>query len=374
MAEDRVRLRRVALLIGHLGMGGTQKQLSLLARELHAAGLQVHVLVLSKGGLHESELREAGIEVRRLGFDRAAGPLGNALAFAQLVRLLRDLAPDVLHAFLHEGYLIGVPAARMAGVPVVVAGRRNETRLNASTPSSLALDMLTARMADQVVVNATALARDAGTALRLPARKLTVIYNGLPQEAFDPRRSEEIDTELPVVACVARLSPEKGHRFLIDAAQLLRSRGRPCTLVLAGDGPERARLEQQASTLSVDARFLGTRMDGARLLARADVVVLPSLTEGLSNAVMEAMAAGRPILATAVGGNPELLDGRGLLVPAGDPVALADGLARLLDDPGLAGGMGMAARAWAGKNLDARVMGDEHRMLYERLLRARRGR
>ncbi|WP_113701585.1 glycosyltransferase [Nonomuraea lactucae] len=370
-AGSRARPLRVALLIGHLGMGGTQKQLALLAQELHRAGTEVHVLVLSRGGPCEAEIREAGIEVHLLGFDRGA-KVGTFLAFTRMAVLLRRLAPDVLHAFLHEGYLVGVPTARLLRVPVVVAGRRNETRLSASRPWSLALDRATARIAHHVVVNAEALARDAHAALGLPEKKLSVIYNGLPAVAFDPAPPEHVATELPVVACVARLSAEKGHRHLLDAVALLQRRGRPCTLVLAGDGPERARLEEQAAALGVDARFLGARLDGSGLLARADVVVLPSLTEGLSNAVIEAMAAGRPVVATSVGGNSELLDGRGIIVPAADPEGLAGGLTRLLDDPGLARELAAAARAWAAKNLDLRVMAEEHVKLYERLLRAGR--
>ncbi|MFI7443327.1 glycosyltransferase [Nonomuraea indica] len=370
-AGGGARVRRVVLLIGHLGTGGTQKQVALLAQELRHAGTDVHVMVLSRGGPYEEVLHDAGIEVHRLGFGRGSR-LGNARACARLGGLVRRLAPEVLHAFLHEATLLGVPAARLAGVPVVVAGRRNETRLSATRPWSLALDRMAARMADHVVVNAAALAVDAHAMLRLPRQKLTVIYNGLLPAAFDPAPPVEVRTALPVVACVARLSAEKGHRHLLDAMAVLAHRGRPCTLVLAGDGPERASLEKQAAAAGVDVRFLGATTGGAGLLARADVVVLASLTEGLSNAVMEAMAAGRPVVATSVGGNPELLDGRGLLVPPADPAALAEGVTRLLDDRDLAAGLASAARAWAGKNLDPHAMADEHLRLYERLLRVRR--
>ncbi|MEU8245996.1 glycosyltransferase [Nonomuraea sp. NPDC048916] len=365
----RARLRRVALLIGHLEVGGTQKQLSLLARELRHAGVEVHVLLLSRGGPHEQALRDAGVHVHQLGFVRGAGA-GNIRAFARMVGLLRRLRPDVLHAFLRHSYLLGAPAARLAGVPVVVAGRRNESRLDPRQSWSLALERVTARITDHVVVNAEALARDA-VSIGVPAAKLTVIYNGLPAAAFDPAEPEHVGTDFPVLVCVARLSEEKGHRFLLDALALLARRGRPCTLVLAGDGPERGRLEKQAADLGVDVRFLGDRMDSAGLLARADVVLLASLTEGLSNSVMEAMAAGRPIVATSVGGNPELLQDRGILVRESDSAALADGIGRLLDDPELAGALAAAARLWARENFDTRVMFDEHLDLYRRLLAER---
>jgi glycosyltransferase involved in cell wall biosynthesis len=222
-----------------------------------------------------------------------------------------------------------------------------------------------------VVANAAAVAHDARVVERLPARKLSVIYNGLPPSAFTLAPPEDVGTALPAVLCVARLVPAKGHRVLIDAAALLRGRGRPCTVVLAGDGPERDQLEEAARGRDVDVRFLGSRADVRGLLAGADVVVLPSITEGLSNAVMEAMAAARPIVATAVGGTPELLEDRGLLVPAADPEALAAAIDRLLGDREQATALGNAARAWALTNLDVGAMADEHIALYDRLLRDR---
>ncbi|GAA3201907.1 glycosyltransferase [Nonomuraea roseoviolacea] len=367
-----LRPRRVAFLIGDLNPGGTQKQLILLTRELRQAGVEVHVLLLTRGGPFEPALREAGANVHLLGFGRGTGA-GNLRALARLVRLLRILRPEVLHAFLHHCCVIGVPAARLARVPVVVAGRRNEVRLDLTHPWSLPLEKVTARMTHHVVVNAKVLARDT-EGIGVPPGRISVIYNGLSADAFAPAEPAPVDTALPVLLCVARLSAEKGHRSLLEAQALLARRGRPCTLLLAGDGPERERLEKQAAMLGVDVRFLGFRMDGAGLLARADVVVLPSTTEGLSNAVMEAMAAGRPVVATAVGGNPELLEGRGVLVPPADPAALADGVARLLDDPELARRTAAEARLWAREHLDPRVLRDEHLTLYHRLLKARDGR
>jgi glycosyltransferase involved in cell wall biosynthesis len=144
--------------------------------------------------------------------------------------------------------------------------------------------------------------------------------------------------------------------------------GRPCTLLLAGDGQEREPLERQAARLRIDVRFLGECHDVRLLLARADVVAHPSLEEGMSNAVMEAMAAGRPIVATGVGGTPELLAGRGLLVPAADPAALAEGIGRLLSDFRLAARLGEAARNWSQEHLSAAVMVDRHVQIYSGLL------
>ena len=206
---------------------------------------------------------------------------------------------------------------------------------------------------------------------RVPAAKISVVYNGLPDDAFTEFRPARIETDRPVVLCIANLKAYKGHRYLLEAVARLRSRGRPCTLVLAGAGEQRCALEQQSARLGIDVRFLGAHAEVGPLLARADIFVLASLHEGMSNAVMEAMAAGRPIVATDVGGTPELLDGRGVLVPPRDPGALAAAIERLLIDPAYASLVGTRARCWSRAHLGVDRMVDEHVRIYARLLEAR---
>ncbi|MFF5262486.1 glycosyltransferase [Actinomadura viridis] len=365
-------LAKVCLLIGQLGLGGTEKQVALLAEGLHRRGVDTTVLVMFDGGPRERMLHAAGVEVIRLGFHtmregRGRLPL-NAAAFARLVGELRRLRPDVLHAFLYHSYVTAAPAARLAGVPVLVAGRRSLGDFKRGRRLVLAAERVATRMTDLLVANAESVAEDTRRGEGVPPGKLTVVYNGLPDTAFEPAAPAEIVTDAPVLLCVANLKRGKGHRHLLDAAARLGERGRPCTLALAGDGPARPALEHQAARLGVDVRFLGGRTDVEALLARADVVVLPSLHEGMSNSIMEAMAAGRPVVATDVGGSGELLQGRGVLVPPGDSRALADGLERVLDDPGLAERLGSRARDWSRAHLRADTMVERHIDLYTRLL------
>src|SRR5262249_52826051 len=154
---------------------------------------------------------------------------------------------------------------------------------------------------DLVVANSQAVADCTLTNERLRPTKLATVYNGLPPSAFDEAVPVRLGADLPTVLCVAKLRWCKGQGGLVRAAGVVRGRGRPCPVVPVGEGPERPTLERLAAELSVDVRLLGARQDVQQLLAGADVVVLPSLTEGMPNAVMEAMAAGRPVVATAVG-------------------------------------------------------------------------
>ncbi|MCH5671517.1 glycosyltransferase [Streptomyces gilvus] len=359
-------------MIGQLGLGGAEKQIALLARELSERGIGTDLLVMFGRGPREEELLGTGVRIVDLGFRRRRPLLtsltGNVRAFVRLVLHLRRTRPQVLQAFLFHAYVIAAPAARLAGVPVLVAGRRSLGDYKRGRRLALAAERLATRWTDSVVANAQAVAEDVRRNEGVPPAKITVIPNGMPRRDFEPVRAATVDTSLPVVVCVANLTAHKGHRYLLEACAVLRSRGRAITLLLIGDGSERASLTAQAERLGVDVRFLGARTDVARFLARADAVVLPSLHEGCSNAVMEALAAGRPMVATAVGGTPELLLGHGVLVPPADAAALADGLQRLLDDRELAEEFGRQAGAWVRATFSAEAMADRYVSLYRDLL------
>jgi glycosyltransferase involved in cell wall biosynthesis len=371
-ATPAARLGRVCLLIGQLGLGGTEKQVALLAEGLRARGVDTTVLVMFEGGPREDDLRAAEIPVVHLGFQRrAAGwrmPAANVAAFVRLVGYLRRERPDVLHAFLFHSYVTAAPAARLAGVPVLVAGRRSLGDFKRGRPLLSAIETVATRMTDHLVANARAVAEDTLRDGGIRQRKITVVRNGLPDSAFAPMPPAYLASGFPVVLCVANLISYKGHRYLLEAVARLRMRGSPCTLALVGEGPERPALEHQAARLGIDVRFLGIRTDIGRLLTRADVVVLASLQEGMSNAVMEAMAAGRPVVATDVGGSGELLRDRGVLVPSADPEALADGIGQVISDPALARELSQKAHAWSTVQLPADIMVDKHIHIYLELL------
>jgi glycosyltransferase involved in cell wall biosynthesis len=366
---------KVVLMIGQLGIGGTEKQIVLLSRGLHDRGIDTSVWVLFGGARnYEEALQQTGIRVVHVGLRRFREVRSAFLNIARLggmVMRLRRERPDIVHAFLFHAYVVAAPVVRLAGIRAFVAGRRSLGNFKKGHPMLMAVERLATSITDLLIANAAAIADDTKLSERVANDKIKIIYNGLPKQAFARVPPSVIGTRNPVVLCVANLKPCKGHSHLLEALSLLQGKGRPCTLVLAGEGGERHALECRAARLGIDARFLGECEDVRSLLARADVVAHPSLEEGMSNAVMEAMAAGRAVVATNVGGTPELLRGRGLLVPPADPVALADAIQQVLDDRVLARRLGESARRWTHEHLSAGAMVDRHIQIYSELLERR---
>jgi glycosyltransferase involved in cell wall biosynthesis len=236
----------------------------------------------------------------------------------------------------------------------------------------LAIQRAAYACAHAIVANSKASAAQL-RAERVPDRKVTVVPNGLDAGAFTvaaptrPRRH---------VITVANLRPEKGHVVLVDAAVHVLSRFPDARFSVVGEGRERAAIEARLTERGVSYAFrlLGERQDVPSLLAEADLAVLPSLTESLPNAVLEAMAAGLPVVASQVGGVPEVVDhgGTGLLVAAGDAHALADAICAVMAEPLLATRMGLAARAMVQRRFSYDRMVSAIEGLYRREL-ARRG-
>ena len=373
-AEDRTSpLRSVVLVIGQLQIGGTEGQVVLLAEGLRRRGIDVAVAVLFDDGPYAANLRDAGIDVyyASLPKPRRDGVVASAKLLPALARFtgwLRGRRPQVVHAFLYHAYVLTPLPARLAGAQVV-AGRRSLGDFKNGSRALLAIERAATSLTTKVVANSYAVARDTLAAEQLAPGKLTVIPNGIPPVTFEPVEPANLGAvKSPIVVCVANLKKYKGHRELVDAAAVLARESLRCTLVFVGDGPERASLDAHARELGIDVMFLGHRRDVRPILAAADVVVLPSHGEGLSNSILEAMALGRSIVATDVGGNPEALGSTGLLVPPKDPTALADALKRVLHDEDLRRRLGAAARLRARTEFSADEMVERHVTLYEELL------
>jgi glycosyltransferase involved in cell wall biosynthesis len=341
------------------------------------------VVCLLAGGPVAEELRARGVGVEVLGLGRLYAP--RALAGAlRLARRLRARRVDVVHTYLVSANVFGTLAGRLAGVGAVVTTRR-DTGFSRNWRLRLVEEWLVNPLADRVVANSPAVAEATLRERGLTPEKVVVVPNGVDLERFDPSlhprdearawaaREWGIAADETVVGGVGSLTPVKGHADLLEAAARVVARHARTRFVLVGDGPLRPALEAQALRLGLRGHVVlaGAREDVARVLASFDVVALPSHTEGLSNVLLESMAMARPVVATAVGGNPDVLrDGAtGRLVPARDPAALAAGLAAMIDGPEAARAMGLEARRDVERRFSRQRMVEGHEALYRGLPR-----
>ena len=365
---------RVALVVGSLNRGGTERQILMLGSALVARGHQVTVICLDSAGDQGTAARAAGIRVVEVGFPglRRSVLLNPIPEIRRLRGVFSEVSPDVVHCFLYWAYLIGVPIARSVRVPVVVSSRRSLTAASRRFRLLVPWERVCDRLADAVVCNSSAVMEDAIRYTRLPRRKAIVIRNGvsLPAHVGPPA------THPQRAVIVANLIAYKGHAVALTAFARVRALSPmlEARLELAGAGPEEGPLRALARERGIDedVEFLDSVADVPALLAGCSFTVLPSLSEGMPNAVLESLAHGRAVIASAVGGVPEILGhGGGVLVPPGDPEALADAMCALLTDPALAARLGAEGRALVHERFGIDRMVDESLRLYSRLLAAR---
>jgi glycosyltransferase involved in cell wall biosynthesis len=310
-------------------------------------------------------------------------PLGGSLYGRQsiktrlrLARELKSQAVAIAHAFDFYTNLTLIPAARWAGVPVVIGSQRQLGDLLSWKQERAQATVL--RWCDVVVCNSQA-AADRLRQQGLPDSKLAVIRNGLPPSAF-----AETSPVLPRVprllrvGMIARMNHRaKNHSLFLRAAARVSTKFSAVEFVLVGDGPLRSELEQLVKDLGLlnRARFLGDRRDISSVLGSLDITVLPSSSESLSNSIIESMAAGIPVIANRVGGNPELItDDRGVLVAANDEQALSAAMECVLRDQALRTHLGHNARAYAQANFTIEQMRKQHEELYAALIERKCGR
>lgn len=338
---------RVLHIITSLTVGGAERLVISAASHLSPTQFEHVICCFSETGPLAVEAAAAGVPVHTVG---AFPGVSDPLAFVRLVRIIREVAPTIVHTHLQSPNLYGRIAARLAGVPVVIATEHN---VYAQKPKRYVLvERLLTRWTDVLIAVSANVQQFLGRQLALPASAIHVVYNGVAPATASPAAISELRQRVsagpPVVAVVASLTNKKGHAVLLRAVAALRQEGVALTVLLAGDGPERRRLEAMAQALGVadSVQFLGVASSAA-VLAVADLFVLPSLVEGLPLALLEAMLAGKAVVAAAVGGVPEVIqrDVNGVLVPAGDERALADAIARLIAAPDLRGRLGMQAAA-----------------------------
>ena len=282
------------------------------------------------------------------------GYIGSAWSFS---RMLVRRRVDILHSHMFQASRFASPLGWVTRVPVRIETTHvREHWRQGWIKGSYFIDRLVARFVTAVIAVSASNAKYLQTEKRLPKEKIFVIRNGISTEQFDPARAVPtalraalgIDQRAPIVLMLARLAPQKGHRVLLEAWKTITQTYPAARLVCVGEGELRAKLMQQAATLGITSSvsFPGRQSNIPNWLALADFTVLPSFYEGLPLAAIESLATGRPVVATAVDGTREVvLDGKtGLTIPAGDSVALAAAISRMLAAPDLVRTLGHAGR------------------------------
>lgn len=356
--------------MGRHRLGGTM-QVYYLMRGLRQRG-QPAVLVCARGGdLHR--LAEAdGLELRAVDF---AGDVDLRFIW-RLAAILRAERPDVIHIHSRRGAdTLGLIAAKMTGIGKVILSRRVDDPVKPGWLTQLRY----VKLPDRVVTVSKGIARvlvEAG----VPAQHIRQVYSAIDfpayQSALDVAQARarlELPDGVPVLVVVAQLIPRKGHRFLLQAMPRILA-GHPDTQVLfVGKGEEDATLRSEVARMGLQhcVRFLGYRQDIGDILRASDVLVHPATMEGFANVAMQAMAAGIPVVSSAVGGMPESVrDGvSGLLVPPCDPDALAGALLRLLADPALRAQFGRQGKDIVEREFTIDAMVEGNLAVYRELIR-----
>jgi glycosyltransferase involved in cell wall biosynthesis len=360
--ETPARRIRVVHVVRQLDVGGMENLLVEFARHADRSRFNLRFVSLTTRGVLAADIESCGWPVTAL--EQPPG-LRAGLPF-RLAGLLRRWKANVVHTHNTAALLYAAPAARMAGVAGVIHTRHGQNYQ--SGRRQRAAFRLASQLADRVVcVSADSAIMSASEGV--PRSRLRVLRNGIDLFRFEYRGPCPSG---PAVM-VARLSPEKDAANLLRAAAIVARKWPAFQLEIAGDGrclPELRRLAGQLG-LAASVTFLGQVRDVPAVLERASLFVLPSLSEGVSLTLLEAMARGLPIVATRVGGTPEVvLDGvTGFLVPAADPAALADRIERLLANPQSAQMMGRAGRRRVEEAFDIVGMVGQYEVMYGRLAR-----
>jgi glycosyltransferase involved in cell wall biosynthesis len=324
---------KVLYLAQRLTIGGAEELLLGLATRLPADRFEVVVGCLTREDLIAQELKRAGVRVELLPGEPGPRDLP---AFGRLLQFVRAERPDIVHTFLLNAGLYGRLAAWLARVPAIYHAEQNV--YFKKSRRHLLFERFLASRTTRVIACCQAVADFYRRQVRLDSRRLEVIYNGVEFAALEQRTDRaEARASLGygpddiVLGCRGRLTEQKGHDVLLEALAQLKEHFPTTRLFLAGQGPYEADLASRVSRLGLAShvRFLGIRRDRGTLYAAMDVFALPSRWEGLSLALVEAAGAGLPIVATNVGGNPEVVQpGPGVwLVPPNEPSDLAAALA-----------------------------------------------
>lgn len=386
--RNHQRPYRVMQIITRLIWGGAQEVTVLIVKRLLAEGFQV---VFAHGPGDDSLLQklpqnEPGLELLPVPeFRRRILPFWDILAFWRIYRYLKKNRVDLVHTHTSKAGIIGRWAAYLAGVPVIIHSPRgsiyHETYFKAAVLRFFAwLEGLTARFTRKIVTLCESEKKDYIRYGIAPKEKFTTIYSGvevaryvdIPVDTAKKKKELGIPEKRPVIGYVARMTPEKGHLFCLEAFQRVLKEFPDAVLVFAGGGPLEAQVKEAIGRLGISSSVVmtGFRKDVSEVVRTFDFAIQPSLWDGLPRAMVECMLAEKAVVATSVGGIPEIIhDGKtGYLIPEKDEKAMAEGMLKLLRDPGLAKTMGFNARKRMEEVFNIDVSVEKLFTLYEALI------
>ncbi|MDQ3704901.1 MAG: glycosyltransferase [Chloroflexota bacterium] len=376
---------RVLQLIDQLGTGGAESLQYTLAASIDRKRFAWHVCALRKSDeslkVHQ-DLLKIGVPVSILDQKNVY----DVRALLKLVRYIHRYRIDIIHTHLAGADILGRVAGFLTRRPVVSSIHLlHGDLLDAPARRQLLLKITARWMCRRIVVVADSMRQETAEWLGLPLTRVETIVNGVDTTKFQRENIDPVEVkrslvggDYPLVVSIARLTAQKGHSDLVTAAGIVASAVEGVRFAFVGDGPLRADLASriEAQGLSDTVLLLGTRDDIRHILAASDVFALSSLQEGLPVAVLEAAAAGLPIVATGVGGVPEVIrDGTtGLLVQPGDPQAMADAIIALLTAPRRARELAAAAKELVEREYSTQAWSRKWEALYLQEVRRRRRR
>lgn len=365
----------ITYIITDLSTGGAQIALLRLLSAIDRNRYNPSVICFNIGNcLISKEIKNLNIPVINLGMTHK----GRFDAFLRLSRLLHDTQPVILHTWLFHANIIGRLLGRFNKVPIIITSQRS---INTNGVWREFLMRWTSGIDDKIIAVCEAVRKAEIESSNVPSDKVITIHNGIDPIAFtsvsneaalEIRNSFEIPDDALLLGAIGRLHPSKGFNDLISALAYIKAKTNSVRLIIVGEGELRDSLDLQIinHNLSGTIKFAGLRNDIPELMSALDVFVSSSIWEGLPNVVLEAMAAGKPVVATSVGGTPEVVvDGEtGLLVPPRNPEALARAIIRLLKNPELCTRMGHAGKERVLKQFSIQRMVTKTQQLYKELM------